>query len=344
METTTQNFFSHFVKQMVCLKFMIVTLFVFLFAWSPLKIISHYLGLSVPSYGFPLFFEVFLVLWFSSLVSDRVTGALVPILFNRPILKYLQFCDSLLAHVGIAFPNFAAFSIKAHFMCLVFYCSDLLGLLEAPFAVELYFMSYTLRTLFVMPVFALTAIQQHELYPKLVSQFYTQSLGEELLLKEGLKVYRNLAETPGWKRGINSVMVVGAIGVLASGVIKHNAVAGVDALNDQAKRLADGVDVSNAGIDVLRQLTELQSQAYKAESMIRYSSGMGIVARNALRQSRGELSLGGTHREARNGEAELVIGVKNGVFKTEFNTASVVSYVQKPPVASAIETSFLWPF
>ena len=157
------NFIMTFWRQEVCLKFVIVNQFFFVFLWSFFLIVFHYPDIPLHFHFGVCFFTLFFIVWICSLAFDSIVKFRVKVIYHTVVINDMKFCENFLKGFVSSFPKSTVFCIQLHLILCFFYFSHILGFIDTPIIVSLDFLSSTLRTIFVAPLLGLFLIENHVL-------------------------------------------------------------------------------------------------------------------------------------------------------------------------------------
>lgn len=290
MYSKPENFFIAFLKQMVCLKFLIVYYLVFILVWSPVKILVHYLDFPLSLNSLLFFYAIFCVVWTSSLALDCVTRVLVSAIYHPIVVKYLRFCDVLIAGFVRAYPKFTVVCIKKHISFTLFFFAHSIGLTDTPLIVEFYFATYSFRTLFVAPLISITAIQNHELFGQLASRYYMLG-AEKAAAQQVSKAVVELLENPNARKAFTGSIITGTVITGAAEIYQHAVVSGINAREEQLEQERIKTPLMTASESLRKEAYESRVEFLDNASDAKASLGLTFAARSAIQAIKGESTL-----------------------------------------------------
>jgi len=274
--TNSSNFLLTFLKQEVCLKFLIVNQFFFVFLWSFFKVFCHYLDTPFHPHFTVCFLTLFFLVWISSLVFDSLVKLILNVIYHPVVTNYIKFCDKFITGFVSYFPKSTVFFIQFHLIVCLFYFAHIAGFIDTPIIISLYFFTYTVRTILIAPLLGLFLIENHVLYQSLMHRLYMNEMTSVLGKGLGKAVTRTL-ENPEFSGPLGKVLVTGATIVAGTELYKQNGVSAIE----QHKSFLARLSVSpNTRESTRPQLLQLQLEADGLELQLCQSSGLAHFSRD----------------------------------------------------------------
>lgn len=272
--TNSSNLIITFLKQEVCLKFLIVNQFFFVFCWPFFKIFFYYTDTPLYAHFGVSFFTLFFIVWISSLAFDSLVKFIVKVIYHPVLINYLKFCNNFLHGFVSSFPKSTVFVIQLHLILCLFFFAHILGVIDTPIIVSFYFFSYTLRSIFVAPLLGLFLIENHILYKPLMHRLYMNEIGPQVAKEVGNLVKTTL-RNPEVSGPLGKALVTGAAVVGGAEAYKQNGVSAVVQQKEFIRNIASNIEMSPETRErTLQALLPSTLDGDRAELTLRQSSGV----------------------------------------------------------------------
>lgn len=332
--TNSTNFIITFLKQEVCLKFLIVNQFFFVFFWSFFKIVFHYMDIPLSSHFGVCFLTFFFIVWISSLAFDSIIKFILKVIYHTVVINYIQFCEKFLNGFISSFQKSTVFVIQLHLILCLFYFAHILGVIDTPVIVSLYFLSYTLRTIFVAPLLGLFLIENHVLYKPLLHRLYMNEIGSQVAKELGNLVKATL-QKPELSGPLGKVLVTSA-GVLAGAeVYKQDGISAVGQQKELLRGIPSNIPMSPETREkTMQALLPSTLASDRAELTLRQSSGLAHLASDVKKVLTGKPTFKEQLRETGMKQAEILRHTEAGL--------PLPSHHNNPVVPSILEDVFFF--